>query len=146
MHDTGLCGGQRHYFSEPSVVATDERNQKVVAVGKRAEALFAQSPETVKIHRPLVNGVIADYSVTRTLLNYILGKVVRTVQRMRVMLGVPAIASDVEKRAVMEALFRAGAKEAYLIETARLRPSVRVCPCSSLWEIWLSTWAAVRRI
>ena len=121
--DLGTCTTQVYVegrgiiFSEPSVVATDERNQKVVAVGKRAEALFAQSPETVKIHRPLVNGVIADYSVTRTLLNYILGKVVRTVQRMRVMLGVPAIASDVEKRAVMEALFRAGAKEAYLIET-----------------------------
>lgn len=109
--------GRGVILSEPSLVATDERNQKVVAIGRNAETLLARSPEVVKIHRPLVDGVIADYSVTCTLLNYILSKTVRTVRRMRVMLGVPAVASDVEKRAVLEALFRSGAKEAYLIET-----------------------------
>ena len=121
--DLGTCTTQVYVegrgivLSEPSVIATDERNQKVVAVGRNAENLLIQSPEVVKIHRPLVNGVIADYSVTSTLLNYILSRAVRTVQRVRVNLGVPAIASDVEKRAVLEALYRAGAKETSLIET-----------------------------
>ena len=66
--DLGTCTTQVYVegrgivLSEPSVIATDERNQKVVAVGRNAENLLIQSPEVVKIHRPLVNGVIADYS------------------------------------------------------------------------------------
>jgi rod shape-determining protein MreB len=99
-------------------MATDERNKKIIAVGHAAEDLLAKSPETVKIHRPLLNGVIADYGVTRTMLGYILNKCVRGVHRLRIMVGVPASASNVEKRAVIEAIYQAGAKEAFLIETA----------------------------
>lgn len=91
---------------------------KIIAVGRSAEDLLSRSPETVKLHRPLVHGVIADYSVTRTMLGYILSKCVRSVQRLRIMIGVPSAASNVEKRAVMEAVYQAGAKEAFLIETA----------------------------
>ena len=102
-------------MSEPSILATDEGNRKIIAVGHAAESLLAKSPETVKLHRPLSNGVIADYNVTRTMLGYLLSKSVR---RLRIMVGVPSSASNVEKRAVIEAVFQAGAKEAYLIETA----------------------------
>ena len=122
--DLGTCTtqvfveGRGIVMSEPSILATDERNRKTIAVGHAAEQLLAKSPETVKIHRPLLNGVIADYNVTRTMLGYLLSKCVRSVQRLRIMVGVPAAASNVEKRAVMEAIFQAGAKEAYLIETA----------------------------
>ena len=104
-------------LSEPSIMATDERNKKIIAIGHAAEDLLAKSPETVKIHRPLISGVIADYGVTRTMLGYILNKCVRGVQRLRIMVGVPSSASNVEKRAVMEAVYQAGAKEAFLIET-----------------------------
>ena len=99
-------------------MATDERNRKLVAIGNGAESMLSKSPETVKIHRPLLNGVVADYGVTRTMLGYILSKCVRSVQRLRIMVGVPAAASNVEKRAVMEAVYQAGAKEAYLVDTA----------------------------
>lgn len=122
--DLGTCTTQVYVegrgvvFSEPSIVATDERNRKLVAIGNGAESMLSKSPETVKIHRPLLNGVIADYGVTRTMLGYILSKCVRSVQRLRIMVGVPAAASNVEKRAVMEAVYQAGAKEAYLVDTA----------------------------
>lgn len=110
--------GRGVVLSEPSVMATDERNRKIMAVGHAAEELLTRSPETIKLHRPLINGVIADYGVTRTMLGYILNKSVRSVQRLRIMIGVPSAASNVEKRAVMEAVYQAGAKEAFLIETA----------------------------
>ena len=110
--------GRGGLMSEPSILATDEGNRKIIAVGHAAESLLAKSPETVKLHRPLSNGVIADYNVTRTMLGYLLSKSVRSVRRLRIMVGVPSSASNVEKRAVIEAVFQAGAKEAYLIETA----------------------------
>ena len=110
--------GRGVLMSEPSILATDEGNRKIIAVGHAAESLLAKSPETVKLHRPLSNGVIADYNVTRTMLGYLLSKSVRSVSRLRIMVGVPSSASNVEKRAVIEAVFQAGAKEAYLIETA----------------------------
>lgn len=110
--------GRSVLMSEPSILATDEGNRKIIAVGHAAESLLAKSPETVKLHRPLSNGVIADYNVTRTMLGYLLSKSVRSVRRLRIMVGVPSSASNVEKRAVIEAVFQAGAKEAYLIETA----------------------------
>ena len=53
--------GRGVVLSEPSVMATDERNSKMIAVGRSAEDLLSRSPETVKLHRPLVHGVIADY-------------------------------------------------------------------------------------
>lgn len=110
--------GRGVLMSEPSILATDEGNRKIIAVGHAAESLLAKSPETVKLHRPLSNGVIADYNVTRTMLGYLLSKSVRSVRCLRIMVGVPSSASNVEKRAVIEAVFQAGAKEAYLIETA----------------------------
>lgn len=110
--------GRGVLMSEPSILATDEGNRKIIAVGHAAESLLAKSPETVKLHRPLSNGVIADYNVTRTMLGYLLSKSVRSVRRLRIMVGVPSSASNVEKRAVIEAVFQAGAKEAYLIEMA----------------------------
>lgn len=110
--------GRGVLMSELSILATDEGNRKIIAVGHAAESLLAKSPETVKLHRPLSNGVIADYNVTRTMLGYLLSKSVRSVRRLRIMVGVPSSASNVEKRAVIEAVFQAGAKEAYLIETA----------------------------
>lgn len=110
--------GRGVLLSEPSILATDEGNRKIIAVGHAAESLLAKSPETVKLHHPLSNGVIADYNVTRTMLGYLLSKSVRSVRRLRIMVGVPSSASNVEKRAVIEAVYQAGAKEAYLIETA----------------------------
>lgn len=123
--DLGTCTTQVYVegrgivLSEPSILATDSRNRKLIAIGHAAEDLLSKSPETVRIHRPLQNGVIADYNVTRTMLDYILNKCVRGVPaRLRILAGVPAAASNVEKRAVMEAIYQAGAKEAFLMETA----------------------------
>lgn len=122
--DLGTCTTQVYVekkgivFSEPSVMAVDNRNRKIAAIGNAAEDLLAKSPETVRLYKPLQNGVIADYNVTRMMLDYVLNKCVRSVQRIRILAGIPAAASNVEKRAYMEAIYQAGAKEAYLIETA----------------------------
>lgn len=122
--DLGTCTTQVYVegrgivLSEPSILATDTRNRKVVAVGRAAEDVLAKAPETVRLHKPLQDGVIADYGVTRTMLDYILNKCVHSVQRLRILAGVPAAASNVEKRAIMEAMYQAGAKEAFFIETA----------------------------
>lgn len=110
--DLGTCTTQVYVegrgvvFSEPSIVATDERNRKLVAIGNGAESMLSKSPETVKIHRPLLNGVVADYGVTRTMLGYILSKCVRSVQRLRIMVGVPAAASSASSAARRRSTWR----------------------------------------
>lgn len=121
--DLGTCStrvfveGRGIVLAEPSVLAMDERTGEPLAFGQAAEKLLATAEEHVKLHRPLHNGVIADYNVTYKMLGYLLSKCVRSVQRLRIMVGVPAGASNVEKRAVMEAMYQAGAKEAFVMET-----------------------------
>lgn len=104
---------------EPSVVAMDQNNGKILAVGEDAKQMLGRTPGNVVAVRPLRDGVIADYTMTEVMLRQFIKKVTSGFERLvrhRVMICVPSGATDVERRAVLEAAIEVGAKEAYLIE------------------------------
>ena len=104
---------------EPSVVAMDQISGKILSVGEDAKIMIGRTPGNVVAIRPLRDGVIADYTMTEVMLREFIKKVTSGMERIvrhRVMIGVPAGATDVERRAVLEAALEVGAKEAYLIE------------------------------
>ncbi len=103
---------------EPSVVAIDRDTNEVLAVGEEAKKMLGRTPSNVVAICPMKDGVIADYRVTETMLRYFLQRVCGSMRffRPRVMICVPSGATDVEKRAVLDAAVEVGARDAYLIE------------------------------
>lgn len=111
--------GKGVVLREPSVVALDQNTGKILSVGEDAKVMIGRTPGNVVAIRPLREGVIADYTMTEVMLREFIKKVTSGFERIvrhRVMVGVPAGATDVERRAVLEAALEVGAKEAYLIE------------------------------
>lgn len=111
--------GKGVVLREPSVVALDQSTGKILSVGEDAKIMIGKTPGNVVAIRPLRDGVIADYTMTEVMLREFLKKVTSGMERVvrhRLMIGVPAGATDVERRAVLEAALEVGAKEAYLIE------------------------------
>ena len=91
---------------EPSVVAIDLENGKILAVGNEAKNMVGRTPGNVISVRPLRDGVIADYSMTEAMLQYFMKRINKGFRRFfrnRVMICVPSGATDVERRAVLEA-------------------------------------------
>ena len=109
--------GKGIVLEEPSVVAVSVEENKIVAVGEEARAMFGRTPETIQVMRPLRDGVIADYMVTEAMLRYFIAKVCGRFRlfKPQVMISVPVGVTSVESRAVREAALQAGGKEAYLI-------------------------------
>ncbi len=106
-------------LTEPSVVAIQSDNGRVLAVGDEAKRMIGRTPGNIVAIRPMKDGVIADFDVTQAMLNYFINKVLgpRTpFMRPRVIISIPTGCTTVEERAVKEAALQAGAKEAYLIE------------------------------
>ncbi len=103
---------------EPSVVAIQRGSGNVLAVGEEAKRMIGRTPGNIVAIRPLKDGVIADFDVTQSMLRYFIEKSISRgfLVRPRVVVGVPSGVTAVEARAVREAAFQAGAKEAYLIE------------------------------
>jgi rod shape-determining protein MreB and related proteins len=110
--------GKGIVLREPSVVAINTGNNKILAVGEQARQMLGRTPANIVATRPLKDGVIADYEVTEAMLKYFVNKICgrRIIFRPSVMICVPAEVTSVEKRAVLEAAVAAGAKRAYLIE------------------------------
>ena len=111
--------GKGLVLREPSVVAMDQSTGKILSVGEDAKVMIGKTPGNVVAIRPLRDGVIADYTMTEVMLREFMKKVTKGLERLvrhRLMIGVPAGATDVERRAVLEAALEVGAKEAYLIE------------------------------
>ena len=111
--------GKGIVLREPSVVAMDQSTGKILSVGENAKVMIGKTPGNVVAIRPLRDGVIADYTMTEVMLREFMKKVTKGLERLvrhRLMIGVPAGATDVERRAVLEAALEVGAKEAYLIE------------------------------
>lgn len=109
--------GKGIVLKEPSVVALDKVTGKVLAVGERARNMLGRTPGNIVAIRPMKGGVIADYTITEIMLKYFLKQIVeRRLFRPRVMVCVPAIITEVEKRAVIEACTAAGARQTFLIE------------------------------
>lgn len=114
---TRVMGGTRDtMMSEPSIVATDTKLEKIVAVGDEADRIVRRMPDMWQALSPLQDGFIVDYRVMHTMLNYFLHKVSNALRRARVLVGVPCGMTDVEQRAMMDAVIQAGAREVFLIE------------------------------
>ncbi|MDU3277427.1 MAG: rod shape-determining protein, partial [Veillonella sp.] len=125
---TRLMGGTRGtVISEPSIIATDTKQEKVVAVGDEAARLVLRMPDMWRPLTPLKDGFIVDYRVMHTMLNYFLNKVSNALRRARVLVGVPCGMTDVEQRAMMDAVIQAGAREVFLIE----RPVAAAIGCGA---------------
>lgn len=108
---------------EPSVVARHKKSKKVLAIGREAKKMVGKTPATVEALRPLRDGVIADFDATAAMLSYYIKKVhyspnayVQMIPKPRVIIGIPSGVTEVERRAVQEAAFEAGARQAFLIE------------------------------
>jgi len=115
---TRLADSSQVLLEEPTIVAIEVEEQKMVAVGQEARDMLGRVPEVIEVSRPLKNGVIADYEITETLLSYLLQRVSGSMRifRPRVMISVPYGVTSVERRAVYEAVMEAGSREAFLIQ------------------------------
>ncbi len=113
-----LADSTQVLMQEPTIVAIEVEEQKMVAVGREALDMSGRVPENIEVARPLRHGVIADYEITETLLSYVLQRVSGSLRvfRPRVMVSVPYGVTSVERRAVYEAVMEAGAREATLIQ------------------------------
>ncbi len=110
--------GRGIVLREPSVVAIDKEKRKVLAVGSEAKMMLGRTPANITAVRPLKNGVIADFEVTQEMIKYFIRKVHnrKNLLHPRIVIGIPARITEVEKRAVQESAEQAGAREVYLIE------------------------------
>ncbi len=111
--------GQGIVVREPSVVAIQSEDGKVLAVGNEAKEMIGRTPGSITAKRPLRDGVIADFEITHRMLKYFINAAYpkRSIFfAPRVVVGVPSDVTEVEKRAVIEAAYAAGAKDALLIE------------------------------
>jgi|SRR3989344_881662 len=109
--------GKGIVLTEPTVVAVSVDDNRVVAVGSEAKEMLGRTPESIVASRPMRDGVIADYVVTEAMLRYFIQKVSGKsfFFKPEVMICVPAGCTQVEKRAVEEATYSAGAREVYII-------------------------------
>ncbi|MBU1291912.1 rod shape-determining protein [Patescibacteria group bacterium] len=104
--------------NEPTVVAISIEDNRIMAIGNQAKEMLGRAPETITVSRPMKDGVIADYRITEAMLRYFIGKVLGRwrVFRPDVMVSVPAGITSTERRAVVEATIKAGAKNAYVVK------------------------------
>ncbi|HXK36876.1 MAG TPA: rod shape-determining protein [Candidatus Paceibacterota bacterium] len=107
-------------INEPSIVALNKKTGKILAIGSDARRMIGRTPSYIEVTRPLVNGVISDFEVTEQMLKYFIDKVhdetFSIMPRPRVVVGIPSGVTEVERRAVQDATYNAGAREVYLIE------------------------------
>ena len=109
--------GKGIVLREPSVVAVDSNSKDVLAVGGEARRMLGRTPGNIIATRPLRDGVISDYTVTERMLKYFISKVGgKSLFSPRVMICIPSIVTEVEKKAVLDAASNAGARRVYLIE------------------------------
>ena len=114
--------GKGILIREPSVVARHKKTKQVLAIGNEAKKMLGKTPGTIEAIRPLRHGVIADFDAAEAMLQYYIKQVHEgpgiwpKVPRPRVVVGIPAGVTEVERRAVQEAALAAGARQAYLIE------------------------------
>lgn len=105
-------------INEPTVVAVSLEDNRILAVGSQAKEMLGRTPESIIASRPMREGVIADYRITEAMLRYFIGKVLGRWRFIRpdVMVAVPAGITSTERRAVVEATVKAGAKMAYVVK------------------------------
>ena len=114
--------GEGIVLNEPSIVAIDTENKKVIAVGKEASQMFGRTPERVKAIKPMKDGVIADFEATEIMLNTFIKKIkARTLfARPRILICCPTNITEVEKNAIKEAAERTGARKVDIEEEPKV--------------------------
>ena len=110
--------GKGIVLNEPSVVAISQIDKKVLAVGLEAKEMVGRTPDTIVAYKPMRDGVIADYRVTEAMLRYFIDKALGkwNIWKPDVIVSVPASITSTERRAVVEAALRAGARNAYVVK------------------------------
>ena len=107
-------------INEPSVIAVNQKTGRILAIGEEARRMVGKTPAHIMASRPLVNGVISDFETTREMLKYFIERANREKFILsnfsRVIIGVPCGATEVEKKAVIDACKDGGAREVFLIE------------------------------
>ncbi|OHA89394.1 MAG: rod shape-determining protein [Candidatus Zambryskibacteria bacterium RIFCSPHIGHO2_02_FULL_43_14] len=109
--------GKGIILNEPSVVAVSEDN-KILAIGMEAKTMIGRTPENIIAYRPMKDGVIADYRVTEAMLRYYIDRALGrwNIFKPDVLISVPAGVTSTERRAVIEAAIKAGARNAYVVK------------------------------
>ena len=122
--DLGTCNtliyvrGKGIVIDEPSVVAVEKGTKKIVAVGSDAKQMLDRTPGNILAIRPLGDGVIADIDSCQILIEYFIKKITpkhQLIKSLRMKIGIPSCITEVERRAVVEAALKAGAKEVEVV-------------------------------
>ena len=112
--------GKGILINEPSIVAINNKTGSVLAIGEEARRMVGRTPGYIVVSKPLVSGVVSDFEVTEQMLKYFIDKVHQEsfsfFPRPRVVIGIPSGVTEVERRAVEDAAYNAGAREVYLME------------------------------
>ncbi|MEK7148566.1 MAG: rod shape-determining protein [Patescibacteria group bacterium] len=110
--------GKGVVLNEPSVVAVNQQDNRIMAVGAEAKQMIGRTPDNIIAYRPMKDGVIADYRVTEAMIRYYMSKALGkwNILKPDVMVSVPAGVSSTERRAVIEATIKAGAKNVYVVK------------------------------
>lgn len=105
-------------LNEPTVVALETATNKVVAIGEEARKMLGRTPESIVANHPLKDGVIASYRITEAMLKHFINKTTGAVRLFKpdVMVSIPAGITSTERRAVIDAITQAGARQAYLVK------------------------------
>ncbi len=107
-------------INEPSIVAVNNRTEKIIAVGEDAKIMLGKTPQHITVTRPLVDGIISDFEVSEKMIKHFIEKVHREsftfMPRPRVVIGIPLDVTEVERKAVEDSVMGAGASEVLLIE------------------------------
>ncbi len=113
-----FVGGRGIVLNEPTVVAINQATKKVVAIGSEAKAMLGKTPESIVVYKPMQDGAIADYHVTLAMLKYFISRALgkHSFLKPDVLVSVPAGISGSERRAVIEATVKAGAKSAVIVK------------------------------
>lgn len=113
-------GGRGIVINEPSVVAINEKTGQILAIGKEAKKMVGKTPAYIKAIKPLERGVVSDFEVTEQMIKYFIDKAHKkrlfSLSWPRVIVGIPSGVTEVEKKAVEDAVKGAGAREVFLIE------------------------------
>lgn len=110
--------GKGIVLNEPAVVAVSQSDNKILAIGNDAKQMIGRTPDSIIAYRPMRDGVIADYRVTEAMIRYFMQKALGSFSLVKpdVMISVPAGVTSTERRAVVEAAIKAGARNAYVVK------------------------------
>ncbi|TSC91924.1 MAG: rod shape-determining protein MreB [Parcubacteria group bacterium Licking1014_17] len=112
--------GEGIVINEPSIVAINQKTGQILDIGQGARRMVGRTPGFITVTKPLVAGVVSDFEVTEQMLKYFIDKVHQKsfslVPRPKVVIGIPAEITEVERKAVEDATYNAGAREVFLIE------------------------------